>query len=93
MLRCTYCGCTEFYGGAGAGFCANLLCANEECRHWFNATPSGPRYRLEDLNRVDPPDEKTKAHFAEKEAREKEKSERKKKRWRWLSLLRFSPPA
>jgi hypothetical protein len=54
---CTYCGGTKFYEGPGGGMSVNVLCANEECRHWFNATPFG----FEDLKRVEPND-------AEKEA-------------------------
>jgi hypothetical protein len=56
--KCTYCGGTEFYGGPSGGMSQNVLCANEKCRHWFNATPFG----IEDLKRVEPTEEeKTKA--------------------------------
>jgi hypothetical protein len=50
--KCTYCGGTKFYEGPSGGMSQNILCANEKCRHWFNATPFG----IEDLKRVEPTD-------------------------------------
>lgn len=49
-LKCTYCGGTKFFEGPSGGMSTNILCANEKCRHWFNATPFG----LDDLNKVEP---------------------------------------
>ena len=48
--KCTYCGGTEFIQGPSGGMSTNVLCANEECRHWFNNTPFG----FEDQHRVEP---------------------------------------
>ena len=50
MLKCTYCGGTKFFEGPSGGASTNILCANIECRHWFNDTPFG----LEDLKRIKP---------------------------------------
>jgi hypothetical protein len=50
-LHCSYCDGTEFYRGPSSIGAVNLLCANPECRHWFNHTFSG---RLDDLSRVEP---------------------------------------
>jgi len=52
-LKCTYCGGEDFYEGPSGGLSTNVLCANPECRHWFNDTPMG----LEDLNRIESTDE------------------------------------
>lgn len=49
--RCTYCRGTEFYEGPSGGMSTNILCANPECRHWFNYIPI--LGRLDDLNRVE----------------------------------------
>lgn len=49
-MECTYCGGTDFYEGPSGGLSTNILCANDDCRHWFNHTPFG----LEDLERVEP---------------------------------------
>jgi hypothetical protein len=53
MPRCTYCGGTEFYEGPSGGLSTNILCANKECRHWFNFTPFG----MDDLKKVEPTEE------------------------------------
>ena len=50
---CTYCGGTEFYEGPSGGMATNILCANPECRHWFNHIMG----RLDDLNSQEPSDE------------------------------------
>src|ERR1700733_5028546 len=50
MVTCTYCGGTQFHKGPSGGLAVNVLCANPDCRHWFNHTPFG----LDDLNRVEP---------------------------------------
>jgi hypothetical protein len=56
MPKCTYCGGTEFYEGPSGGMSNNILCANKECRHWFNYTPA--LGLMDDLKRVEPtPDE------------------------------------
>lgn len=52
MIKCTYCGGTEFLEGPSGGMSTNVLCANKECRHWFNYTEL--LNQLEDLNRVEP---------------------------------------
>ena len=54
-MKCTYCGGTDFYEGPSGGMSTNVLCANKECRHWFNSTPMTEG--LEDLRRVEPSDE------------------------------------
>jgi len=65
-IKCTYCGGTEFYEGPSGGLSTNILCANPECRHWFNhSTLADP---LEDLHRVEPSDGE-KAVERENEAR------------------------
>ena len=51
MPRCSYCGGTNFYEGPSGGVGTNILCANSECRHWFNWTPNE---RLDDLGRIEP---------------------------------------
>lgn len=51
VVRCTYCGGTEFYEGPSGGMSTNILCAKVTCRHWFNY--QGP-FGLDDLNRVEP---------------------------------------
>src|SRR5690349_13378294 len=55
MPKCTYCGGTEFYEGPSGGMSTNVLCANSNCRHWFNWTPV--LEKLDDLNRVEPTEE------------------------------------
>lgn len=50
MLLCIYCEGTDFYEGPSGGLSTNILCANKNCRHWFNVTPFG----LEDLHKVEP---------------------------------------
>lgn len=52
-MKCTYCGGTKFYGGPEGGMSQNVLCANDQCRHWFNHTPI-PGMELEDLHKVEP---------------------------------------
>ena len=52
-MNCTYCGGSEFYEGPSGGASINVLCANKDCRHWFNDTPFG----FDDLHRVEPTDE------------------------------------
>lgn len=62
-LKCTYCGGTKFFGGPEGGMSQNVLCANDQCRHWFNWTPA--LNLLEDLHKVEPtPDEAAKAAAA-----------------------------
>lgn len=54
-MKCTYCNGTEFYKGPSGGMATNMLCANPDCRHWFNDL--GP-LGFADLHRVEPtPDE------------------------------------
>lgn len=59
MLRCTYCGGTEFFDGPSGGVMTNILCANTNCRHWFNASPGGELF--EDLNKVEPTEDEAAA--------------------------------
>ena len=66
-MKCTYCGGTKFYEGPSGGMAVNVLCANPNCRHWFN--DAGP-FGFEDLHRVEPTEE------------EKETEEDKRKRVR-----------
>lgn len=49
-FSCTYCGGTAFLKGPSGGLSTNILCANPDCRHWFNGTPFG----IDDLKRVEP---------------------------------------
>jgi len=68
LLKCSYCGGTDFYEGPSGGLSTNILCANEKCRHWFNNSPFG----LEDLKRVEPTEvekEKKVAEAAEETSR------------------------
>lgn len=50
-MKCLYCKGTEFYEGPSGGLSINVLCANPECRHWFNYNLLT---ELEDLHRVEP---------------------------------------
>jgi hypothetical protein len=53
-FACTYCGGTKFYNGPSGGISQNILCANDDCRHWFN----DHGFTVEDLHKVEPtPDE------------------------------------
>lgn len=52
-MICSYCGGTEFLEGPSGGLSVNVLCANKECRHWFNYALGN----LDDLNKVEPSDE------------------------------------
>ena len=67
--KCTYCGGTEFYEGPSGGASTNILCANKECRHWFNITPLG----IEDLKTVE-------STVEEKELEKKKREEEETKR-------------
>jgi hypothetical protein len=59
-LKCAYCGGDKFLEGPSGGMSTNVLCANPECRHWFNHTPI-PGMELEDLHKVEPtPDDRIK---------------------------------
>ena len=51
-MKCSYCGGVEFLEGPTGGLAVNLLCANEECRHWFFVNPMTAEIR--DLNRIEP---------------------------------------
>lgn len=61
MPVCKYCGGTKFYEGPGGGAAQNLLCANEDCRHWFNYVLG----ELQDLERVEPTKEEQQAEKIE----------------------------
>lgn len=63
-VRCTYCGGDKFYEGPSGPGATNILCANDECRHWFNSSVTG----LDDLHRVEPTVEEKEAKRAEKKA-------------------------
>lgn len=52
-MKCTYCGGTKFLEGPSGGMSTNVLCANPECRHWFNSSP----FSFDDLHRIEPTDE------------------------------------
>lgn len=45
--KCTYCGSIDFFEGPSGGATTNILCANQECGHWFNW--AGAFGGLEDL--------------------------------------------
>lgn len=49
---CTYCGGTKFFGGPSGGISTNILCANPDCRHWFNWHEG--ILPMDDLHRVEP---------------------------------------
>lgn len=49
-ITCTYCRGTKFFEGTST----NILCANPECRHWFNY--HGGVLPMDDLHRVEPSD-------------------------------------
>lgn len=66
MPKCTYCGGTEWYEGPSGGMSVNILCANENCRHWFNHTPMLDE--LDDLKRVEPTAEEKTAEQAKRRA-------------------------
>lgn len=76
-LKCTYCGGTKFYAGPEGGMSQNILCANDECRHWFNHTPL-PGMELEDLHRVEPTvDEEAKRRANEENWRQEQAAGRR----------------
>lgn len=50
-LTCTYCGGTKFYEGPSGGANTNIVCADPDCRHWFN---DDPVHGLVDLHKVEP---------------------------------------
>lgn len=50
--RCTYCGGTKFHKGPSGGVSTNILCANPDCRHWFNYHQG--ILPMDDLHRVEP---------------------------------------
>lgn len=54
-MICPYCKETKFFEGPSGGVSTNVLCANPECRHWFNYQSIFDK--LEDLHRVEPSDE------------------------------------
>lgn len=62
-LKCPYCGGTKFFEGPSGGMSTNILCANTECRHWFNYHQG--IMPMDDLHRVEPTE-------AEKEAKKRE---------------------
>jgi len=58
-VKCTYCGGDKFHEGPSGGMSTNILCANPDCRHWFNY--HGGILPMDDLHRVEPaPEEKAK---------------------------------
>lgn len=59
MPVCVYCGGTDFYEGPRGGASVNILCANPECRHWFNYME--PLDKLDDLEKVEPTEEEKEA--------------------------------
>jgi hypothetical protein len=63
---CTYCGGTKFYEGPSGGLSTNILCANKDCRHWFNwhcgIIP------MDDLNRVERRELESRATMSDDEA-------------------------
>lgn len=59
-IKCTYCGGTEFHEGPSGGGSTNILCANPQCRHWFNHNPF---FKLEDLNKIEPTQDERKDIF------------------------------
>jgi hypothetical protein len=92
-MKCTYCGGTEFFKGPEGGMSVNVLCANPDCRHWFNHTPALGLF--EDLQRVEPTaDEKAQAAAkakADKDAVRKAREEEGRKAFlegRLISSLR-----
>ncbi len=58
MPKCTYCGGTTWFGGPSGGMSQNILCANPECRHWFNYAEG---MMFDDLHRVEPTKEEEEA--------------------------------
>lgn len=68
VIKCTYCGGTQFYGGPEGGLSQNILCANPNCRHWFNHTVFG----MDDLHKVEPTEEEKQT---EKQKRQAERDE------------------
>lgn len=56
-LCCTYCDGTDFYEGPSGGMSVNILCANRDCRHWFNFAGYVDKVIMfDDLHRVQPLD-------------------------------------
>lgn len=68
-LKCPYCGGTKFFEGPSGGMSNNILCANSECRHWFNY--HGGIMPMDDLHRVEPT-EAEKAAQAQRREQEKD---------------------
>ena len=53
-ITCTYCQGTKFFEGPSGGMSTNILCANPDCRHWFNYHQG--ILPMDDLHRVEPSD-------------------------------------
>lgn len=51
-VKCSYCGGTKFFEGPSGGMSTNILCANPDCRHWFNY--HGGILPMDDLHRIEP---------------------------------------
>lgn len=68
-IRCPYCGGDKFIEGPSGGMSINILCANKECRHWFNY--HGGIMSMDDLKRVEPTE-------AEKEAEKRDHEQKKR---------------
>lgn len=69
-VKCTYCGGTRFHKGPSGGISQNILCANTNCRHWFNYSQG--IVPLEDLHRVEPTADQRAIEIAERDRAEDE---------------------
>lgn len=71
----TYCGGDKFFEGPSGGMSTNILCANPDCRHWFNWHAG--ILPMDDLHRVEPSnEEKASQADAKQLERDREFSER-----------------
>lgn len=67
-IKCPNCGGVKWHEGPSGGMSTNILCANKECRHWYNHTGFG---ELEDLHRVEPsPEEKERIQHRRQQGRD-----------------------
>jgi hypothetical protein len=66
-LACPYCHGSDFIPGPKGPGAQNILCANPECRHWFNLMLGNI---LDDLERVEPTDEEKRQDRAAQRAAE-----------------------
>ena len=74
-MKCLHCGGEKFFEGPFGGMSVNVLCANPNCRHWFNWNPI--QNKLEDLNKVESTQEQKVQESLDKARKRLEAKERR----------------